>query len=466
MTRKYISAGVWSMTISNAIFVFNFLSGILIARLLGPEPYGIFTFIASLQAIIAIFISLPICLPFISSDGSQQVFDAAWILSFLVGCLHFLFGLIGGMVLGFAYGFQSGTIFFILSSAQLFRVMASLYLAPYEKNMNFKKVLTINGSANVIGVAVALLAAWYGSGVWSLVGREVIPSLALWIMVYRFTTMRFSGSWTRSDCTLLLRESIKFLGSRILEQGFFRAPFVLIGHLFGQIRLGLFNQAFYMASLPNTLLSPISERVAFAGYAQARGGIDKISKGLFVTNYLVVRVVAPLGLGIYLFGDRLIYLLYGEKWRVAGGMFAVLGLFAALNPLFANVKTACYGINRQHWVSHAYLLSLLALSIAIVFASQIDNMKALSIGYGIAIATGLAYMLIRLSSYGVGLMLRKLVTPPLLYFLLIVLFQLVKPISTKSTNDHLYLSSLILLYPVLILVLEGKEIRQMVGMLR
>ena len=49
--KKYISAGIWSMSIPNAIFVFNFLSGIDISRLLGPESYGIFIFIVSLQTI-------------------------------------------------------------------------------------------------------------------------------------------------------------------------------------------------------------------------------------------------------------------------------------------------------------------------------------------------------------------------------------------------------------------------------
>ena len=462
----YISAGMWSMTISNAIFAFNFLCSIVIARLLGPEPYGLFIFIASMQAIVSMFISLPVYLPFIKSDGSQKVFDAAWILSLIVGGLNFLIGLIGGGVVGFEYGFQSGMIFFILCSAQLPLVMATLYLAPYEKDMNFKRVMAINGSASVLGTLAALIAAWCGAGLWSLVGREIIPSLILWIMVYRFTNKRFSGRSTRSDCTLLFRESIKFLGPRVLEQGFFRLPFVLIGYTFGQTRLGLFNQAFYLAGLPNILLTPISERVSFAGYTKARGDLAKISKGLFITNYFIFRLITPLGFGIYLFGDHLIYQLYGEKWRVAGGIFALLGLFAALNPLFANVKTACYSLERQQWVSQAYLLSLIVLCFAIIFASQIDNIKILSIGYGIAIATGLGYMLIRLSGYGVCLRLRKLLILPLLYFLLAVFILIVKPMPIKATEDVLHLFILILPYPFLILALEGREMRQMVGVLK
>ena len=43
--------------------------------------------------------------------------------------------------------------------------------------------------------------------------------------------------------------------------------FIAIGSLYGTIKLGMFSQAFYLVSLTNTALSPITEKVAMVTYS-------------------------------------------------------------------------------------------------------------------------------------------------------------------------------------------------------
>jgi O-antigen/teichoic acid export membrane protein len=327
--------------------------------------------------------------------------------------------------------------------------------------MNFKMVSTISGISSSGGAVAALLAAWYGAGVWSLLARDIVPSFVLWFLVWRFVNVRFSGNWNRTDCIKLLHESMKFNISRILEVGFFRAPFIFIGQIFGQVSLGLFSQGFYLASLPNVFLGPISERVAFAGYAMVSGDTDKISRGLFMANFLIIRLAAPIGMGIFLFGDQVIYLLYGQKWHLAGEIFSALGLFSAINILFTHVKTACLGIGKRNFVNHAYLLLVSGLALIIQISSQLGSIKYLSVGYGVAMTIGLAYMLIRLHRHGINLRLTELLFLPLLYSVVVLVLVYVEKVElTTNAHDLFYLIAITVMYPVLVLVFEGKKIRQ------
>ncbi len=461
MRSKFFSAGLWSAGVSYILFATNFICNIGIARILGPELYGIYVLAASIQVICGIFLTTPINWVFIGTDGSQKSFDTLWILSLAMGVANIVVGILGGVILGIFYGYVVGLIFFILASSQLPLLMATIYLADFEKNMDFKVVSITTGVSGTFGALLALLAAWLGYGVWSLAARDILPTLISFFLAFKISKLRFSGNWQIRGSLALLRKSTEYSVTRIIEQCFFRLPFVLISNIFGPFRLALINQALYLASLPNTLLSPISERIAFPNYVMQNGDHIKVSRSLFITNFFIVRLVIPIGLGVSFFGGQLISVLYGSKWEMASDIFISLALFTTIAPLFANVKTACMGLNRQSWVHHAYLISILVLFTAIFLSSQIDSIKILSIGYGLALLFGILYMFVRLSLQGITLRLYELFTLPLLYSVMFFSFSIKQnSIQELTTNSAVYLFILILLYPILILIFEGGKILQ------
>lgn len=457
--NRIVVAGVWSLGVSYVLFVANFICNLLVARFLGPESYGIFVFAASIQLVISVLLSTPISWLFIRTRGSQEEFDSLWVLALLIGVLNLLIGIGGSLLIGYVAGYLSGTIFFLLSFSQLPLAMATVHLAVFEKKLNFRMVEGMRGGAGTIGAVTAVLAAWGGAGVWSLVARELIPAIVLWFLVIRFTNSRFSGEWKPSTLMLFLKESVKYSVARILEQGFFRAPFILIGQLFGTVSLGLFNQAFYVAILPNTLLSPISERIAFPGYALAKGDKEMISRGLFWASFIVIRVAVLCGIATFLCGDRFILFLYGQKWRDAAIMLPALGLFVVINPIFATAKTACFGVGEAKYVNGAYLLAIVVVVASIYVAAKEESMVLLAGGYGVAMFIGLAYMLFRLRTHGIRVPLFAVGMAPTIYcVLVIVLSTAAKQIAIFAPHQALFAGVLLLLYPAVLWGFDRKRL--------
>ena len=358
LAKRAFAASLWTAGIAYIFFAINFGGQILLARILIPEDFGVYAFALAIKDTLGIFLGFAVSMAFIHSEGTQDDFDAAWILSAVLGGIYLFAGLIGGGIIYYFYNNVHALVLIVICTAQALILMAAVYLAPLEKRLDFKRSSLVRGLSSSLGLFSAILMAWLGSGVWSLAGREVISAVILLMLGYLISDFRFCENLNRTKLKELFNYSFKMLFSKGMEILFSRFPSVIIGTLIGDKFLGNFYQARYLAGLPNTLLGPFTERVSFALYSTVKNNSEKISEGLCWINYFIVRVMLPASVLVFFAGQELVNFIYGEKWLFAGDLLQGLSGLLFFLPLFSNVKTACYGLGRQMWVSHAYLIEI------------------------------------------------------------------------------------------------------------
>jgi O-antigen/teichoic acid export membrane protein len=463
MNKKLISSAFLCLSITNIMFVVNFVGGVAIARMIGPGLYGDFIYVAAIQGIVTTLFSMPIQAALINSDRTQHVFNSAWTLTAIVCLTLIVSGLVGCSILWFSHDMQTGVFFLFLCISQCPLAFTNLYMAQFEKDMNYLVTLTIAAIASALGISAAILTAWFGGGAWSPLVRECLGPFILFFLIRRVTKAKFTGKNEKVDLLSFFRDAKVMHGARILESLFFRGSFVLVGSIFGSSNLGAFSQAFNVASLPNSALSPLSERVAFNSYAHSGHTSAAVASGLFATNFLVIRSVILMSLIFAVCNVNIMVSLFGNDWESADKIFVWFLVFAAINPLFSSVKSACLGYKRAEWVIIAYAFAIVSLVSAMWVSFKVDNLKILALGYGLALLLGIIYMFRKLSNFGIDLRLFNLFRSPLIFLLMVVLTFPFKYLVSGRVSDTFYFALLICVYLYLILVYDFEDIRSILS---
>ncbi len=187
-------------------------------------------------------------------------------------------------------------------------------------------------AAAVSGV-VAVIMAYSGYGVWSLVAQILVQSATRTVALWFYCSWRpkLLFSWAS------LRGMFPF-GSRVLSSAFLNAVFdnlypTVIGKLYSSQQLGFFTLA---TRIPQTLsgsLTTIVSRVSIPMYPSLRSEPERFKRALRKTVSLTVIVNTPLLVGIAVVAHPLVSVLLTPKWVPAIPYLQIYCLVMILSPL-------------------------------------------------------------------------------------------------------------------------------------
>jgi O-antigen/teichoic acid export membrane protein len=459
IAKKAISGALWMSGISYIGFAINFAIQLILVRLLVPEDFGLFALGLSIAEILFIFFSFSFSMAVIQIQEAEDLFDTAFYLSIFSGILILTIGGIISIFISQFYPTSSVIAFFILCALQPLQGCSSIYSASMEKELQFKKNAIARGLATNISGFGAIFFAYQGYGVWSLVGREVISALLMLVGMRLFADYRFKGRFNKNTAKKLINFGYKMPFSRGSEIIYHRIPNFFIGTFAGTRALGLFSQTYYLANLPNTVLSPFSQNVAFATYSKIQGEKDKLNKAFYITNYFFIRLLIPLMLILFLYSKETLRILYGEKWLEGSSMLKYFAIYAVFLPLFSNIKILTYSLGRLSDVILAHLSEILLLSICIFIALCSGIIYLVAFGYSVSLLFGLFVLFYFLKKAKVKLYLKELFIPPA-FISTIILFlgTLTAHYVSFLSNGILNLIFLIVILVILFLLFERKSI--------
>ena len=385
---KSIAVSVGSSYIFYAI---NFIGQLVLARLLMPEHFGVVALVLAVLGMIDLVVGFSIPMAYIQEKETDTLFESAYFLSLLVGILPIILALLLYYPLSIYYNSQIALFTLIVSFSKPFNALGSIIISHVEKSMHFGKSYLLRGIALSSALGIAIVMAYGGFEESSLIAREVLGGVFLFVIAKYYFKETVNLSYNLEEMKDLMRYSVKMIFSRGAELAYFKIPILLIGSFYGTATLGLFAQAFYLVSLTSTALNPITEKVAFVFYSDAKNK-NSDSKKDFNTVTLVSLIVAlPVSSILFFYPTEILTLLYGEKWIGASEYLKYLAIFGLLLPIFNNLKSYFYSHGLNKHVTISYLLSLIVASIFIL----VDKIELL---FGISILVGLVILCIKRKS--------------------------------------------------------------------
>ena len=251
----------------------QFLLGIVLARLLGPEPFGLVAIallIIGLGNLVADFglASALVQQKSITERDVRYVFT----LQMLVGLFITLVIIVAApWIAGYFRSEDATPVLRAMGSMFLIQAAGQTATAMLRRNMNFKSLQIIGlGSYLFSYVLIGLPLALGNFGVWALVAAQISQASINALAVNLHTR----HSWMptlRPDASGMFLFGSKTMASNLTSWGISNLDSAIVGHVFGVVDLGIYNRAMNLVASPMGAFTSTLQGVLFPAYARTNG---------------------------------------------------------------------------------------------------------------------------------------------------------------------------------------------------
>jgi O-antigen/teichoic acid export membrane protein len=328
LKNKAMSALRWNTLETFGRQGLQFGLAVVLARILSPEDFG-------LMAIVIVLVSIGNCLAeggfgqaliqkeHVSRDDESSAFFVTMALSTIASLVLFVaapeiarfFTMPDLLLLS-----QAMAITFIVSGA------GGVPFALLTKQCRFKELTLVSGATAITSSTVAVILAWSGWGVWSLVGQAfasaVIGTVVLWAVSAWRPLMRIRLA---SVCDLF-RFGSYIAGANLLETVLGRLNTLFIGKIYSPIELGFYSRAESTRAFPSLFAASVLNRSVFPLMSTLAGDRDKLRSAYSHAMDVVFFLNTPLMLGLAVCAEPLVNTLFGSRWLAAAPFLQVLAL--------------------------------------------------------------------------------------------------------------------------------------------
>ena len=311
----------------------RFVTGIVLARLLFPEQYGL---IGMLTIFIAVAQS--------SIDGG---FYSALIQKREVTpadiCSVFYFNIVIGVVAAgllcliapWVATFYKQPILKplmrVLSLTMVIGSFGNIHYILLTKQMNFKLQTKVGMLASVLSGIIGVAFATAGFGVWSLAIQQISSVFFNTVLIWFWNAWRPTWIFSLKSLRDMFGFGSRLLASALLIQIFGNIYLLVIGKLFSATDLGLYTRAKNLEELPSRFFSWNVGLVTFPVFSVVQHDLALLKRGLKKVLTFLVLVNFPLVIGLAIIARPLVLVLLTEKWA---GCIPYLQLFCGVELLF------------------------------------------------------------------------------------------------------------------------------------
>ena len=307
---------VWTTAAKFAVQGFNFIQGIILARLLDPGDFGLIAMAGVFTAISGTFVDSGFSNALVRNKERTEMDYSTTFVTNVALSLFFclLLCACSGLIADFYHQDKLRKIV-VLCASQLF--LGSINAVQGTRltiNLDFRTKGIINVISVIVTGLVTIAMAFMGYGVWSLI-YPLFFKIVLEFFLYRyfqhwFPKLQFSwDSWRKSfsfGSKLLLSSLINTLYGNI-------AP-LIIGKKYSAADLGYYNKAEGYAALPSKTATQVLGGVTFPVLAEVQDDMEALQSVYRRLIRLSAYVVFPLMMGIAALARPLVICLITEKW--------------------------------------------------------------------------------------------------------------------------------------------------------
>jgi PST family polysaccharide transporter len=326
LRKKAIHGAKWSMFQEIISRFLDFFIIIILARLLDPKDFGITAtatiIISAMRPFIAHGLGVAITQ---RSEIEKEHLDSAFWSTFIVGCLLSVFISISAD--WWATVFSEPKLSEVLPWLSISVILISLTTvqeAILRRELNFK-VYTIRASiGKLIGGGIGIALAFYGFGVWSLVGRYIATSSVSVLLLWGISKWYPSFSFSRKHFRELFSFGIKVTMNDLLVFVNRNADSFLISFFLGSTALGYYNIAYKLMAIVFQLVSRTVSQVGMPTFARLQKDKKRLWKAFYDITQLISIIVFPIFLGMLILVPEIVSALLGEKWSQSAPVLQVL----------------------------------------------------------------------------------------------------------------------------------------------
>ncbi len=354
LKQKVISGLKWTSFSSIIVALMQVLQLIVLAKILGPEAYGTMAILNVVVGFSTLFVDLGISKIIIHKQDNiteNQLHSLYW---FNVILALFVYGVVyvsSNSIANFYNNTELEFLLQLLATTFIIKSFAIQFNVILQKEMLFKYLEIIGIVTVFLNFVVALLFAVSGYGVISLIYATIISSIISSILTLyygsRFHKIRFYFSF------LQIKEFFSFglhwTGSKFLGNFAANIDVIILGKVFDQQTLGIYNIAKQIVLKPSQILLPVVTKISYPIFGKIQNDILKTKDYYLGMIGLLSFLVFPVYGLLFLLSSEIVNILLGIEWIDSIVIMQSLVFYAAMIAIGTPIGSLIMAKGKANW---------------------------------------------------------------------------------------------------------------------
>jgi lipopolysaccharide exporter len=350
--RPGVTAVKWSAVSTAARFALQLLAQVVLARTLGPDIFGVF----AIGMVVLTFAN------FVSGFGfswsllqrttlRDQDIRFAWTWQLIVGAATMLaLYLLAPLLAQYFREPRAESVIEWLSLACLLTAAAAPATYLLQRDLNFRAVGLVQVGSYAAGyVAVGMPMALLGWGASALVAAWLVQAAVQLVASYALKPHAVRPLFWYPDAASAVGTGRTVFFTNIINWVLNNMDRVLIGRLLNAQSLGLYNVAYNLATMPNTLLLGALQPAFLAAGARLQNELQRLGQAYFQMLATLLVLALPVFVFLAFISADLVDLLYGPQWSGAAWVLGILFLSMPAYVIWGLSTPVLWNTGRKHY---------------------------------------------------------------------------------------------------------------------
>ena len=356
-------AAMWTGLNSFVLRLAQFAVGVIVARLVAPEQFGVFAVALIVHAVISNVSDMGVSAALVRTDRdidivAPTVFTLALLSSSILTLAMFLTAAPFAAALGAP---DAASAIRILSFTILLGGLTSVPYGLLVKRFQQEKRFLADVANFIVSTGLVIFLAMQGYGADGLAWSKLVGLVVSWLLMLAMITPRYRPGWRSDQARAVLSYCLPLAGASVVAFALTNVDSVIVGRSLGPLQLGFYALAYNIAGWPVSVFGMMVNEVALPAFARARHDRDNHPTMLAAVFALAASVALPVSVLCLGLAGSLVDCVYGSKWMSAAAVLAVLGAFGSVRILITvlTIFLTAVGASRAVFVIQVTWIALL-----------------------------------------------------------------------------------------------------------
>lgn len=330
-----VNGAIWTGVEKFSRQAVQFVIGIILARLLPPDDFGVIGMLAIFIAIAQTFTDSGLSSALIQKKDRTDV-DCSTIFFFNIGAgvLFYLLLFAASPLIADFYGMPILTdVTRVVALSIVISGLTAVQNVRLTIDLRFRTLSLIAIISMVVTGATGIVLAYKGWGVWALVFQtlagQIVTSVCIWycsrwMPKMEFSTKSFKQLWGFGS-NLLCSSLINTLYDNLYT--------LVIGKRFTSAEVGFYNRGNHFALLPAQTVQDMAIKVNYPILAKMQDDDERLLRAYKKLLTVPLYILYPVLVGMAVAAEPLVIVLIGEKWLPCVPIMQVLCIGYMFSPL-------------------------------------------------------------------------------------------------------------------------------------
>ena len=327
----------WSAVDNAARYGMQFVIGIVLARLLSPDDYGLLGLVGIVTVLCTALVNGGFTTALIrKKDATDDDYNTVFICNLGMSLLlYVVVFLCAPLIAGFFEREELTPLVRVSSLGLIIGALGMVQQTRLTKRIDFKTQTKITLVASAVSGVVGIGMALAGFGVWALVGQQLTSQIISTILLYIYNRWLPCLRFSIESFHELFGFGWKMMVSILLDAVWKELNQVVVGKFYNPATLGQYTRAKHYAQLFSQNLTAVMERVTYPVLSSIQDEKERMVSAYrrMIRTSMFITTVALFSLGAV--SEPLIYCMIGPKWHEASTYLPLICITYSLYPLHA-----------------------------------------------------------------------------------------------------------------------------------